>query len=855
VNQMQQYISDHNNESESGLFVKVINLETLSVSTKFHAEQSCSQRSYQYLIPIQWLDDSLDTLEWIRNTAAKTSSETSSITATTTGHQIQMRKTPDSLVKFKKALKLIESRDVTQMSSQISTSAVPSSSSSSAGRFGKLWQKERRPFHNFCDPFLGSGGMANPSNEHVWRSVDRARLSGFIIDDEKDQNEAYVVVEFKGDGFVAQQVRRMVASAVAISNDWVTSEYFKVATRLDVNIETPIAPSGLLYFASPRFHFVDLIRGSTLFESSDRNDNKELWLGSLQSKLMRTRADNLEKERKWVSNLKNAGSNRIGSSLSKIAFDDKLKAELIQQKRRVVIREALSENFSAPPEHYRKTLSLLQDISKKDKWPITSDARSRVIKSPVAALFKASPASTVLSQFQGHLFQCGSFTIINPKTFEGRIPLVNKQFPELVDTIFELEKYHSSEGVRSCLNDISEYGNISTHCTVSRNVEFTPHFQNGKKQERTFSTIVGLGDYTGGDFVVEGKSYNVRYDALQFDGWRQIHSTASDTLGEKFSLTWFTPEMREDQPNGDTCFEDRQAKALVESHSRALPSYAPLKFRRNSTDALVINEILEIECCTYELTQRTWLSISEQTNDRQEHQNGFSLKGHKAVLDIGAHIGVFCRYALSVGCEKVIAYEPELENLKLLRHNLQPLHLHDWKNDDQIMIYDYAVAHGEPGIQNFVNARNRTDGSLNTWRHSLEKHSNYVDKKEKSLTSKDQDSSLSRSQVNTIPLFGRNGALQPGITFVKMDCEGAELDILLSQECSHKSNWLDVKNLVFEWSFTKERRVDQLHVAVKNLESAGFTVIYEGKGSWWDTEINCMWPYHSDLVVFAKMKI
>jgi FkbM family methyltransferase len=230
------------------------------------------------------------------------------------------------------------------------------------------------------------------------------------------------------------------------------------------------------------------------------------------------------------------------------------------------------------------------------------------------------------------------------------------------------------------------------------------------------------------------------------------------------------------------------------------------------------------------------------------------LKGHEVVLDIGAHIGVFCRYALSVGCKGIIAYEPESENLKLLETNLLRSDTADLKSEGGVTIHQCAVAHGELGMKNFVNARNRTDGSLNTWRHSLEKYSQYVDKKGTRLPSMGQESLLARSKVQTVPFFGKGGALVPGITFVKMDCEGAEVDILLSPESSHSSNWLDTKNLVFEWSFSKERRVQMFHKAIHNLESAGFNVAYEGQGSWWDTESNCMWPYHSDLVIFAMRK-
>jgi hypothetical protein len=41
-------------------------------------------------------------------------------------------------------------------------------------------------------------------------------------------------------------------------------------------------------------------------------------------------------------------------------------------------------------------------------------------------------------------------------------------------------------------------------------------------------------------------------------------------------------------------------------------------------------------------------------------------------------------------------------------------------------------------------------------------------------------------------------------------------------------------------------------LAIQNLKSAGFRVAYQGRGSWWDEEINGLWPYHSDLVVYAR---
>jgi hypothetical protein len=49
-----------------------------------------------------------------------------------------------------------------------------------------------------------------------------------------------------------------------------------------------------------------------------------------------------------------------------------------------------------------------------------------------------------------------------------------------------------------------------------------------------------LGDYSGGELVVEGEPSDIRYKTLQFDGWRQRHWTLPFE-GERFSLVWFTP--------------------------------------------------------------------------------------------------------------------------------------------------------------------------------------------------------------------------------------------------------------------------------------------------------------------------
>jgi FkbM family methyltransferase len=825
-------------------YIQVTQVEFLPVSTKFHAEKSCSQRAYQYLVPIKWIDASEETIEWVRQKVVQESSEG--------GHQGKQGSTPASLIRFKDALRLAESRDISEDSS--------SSLISSPGRFGKLWQKERRAWHNFCDQSLG--GMASPSNEPVWRSVDRSRLSGFIVNS-NNNDEALVVVEFKGDGFVTGQIRRILGTAIAITNNWLPSEFFDIATRSDVCIEAPVAPPGRTYFSIARFHFVELIKGSILFENS--HTESERWLQLLQRRLLKERFIHEEEEKDWIKTLEENICPRIHTQLQKISSDDEFRRkQRIQENQKTLSDEVLNNHvdYSREPKCYEKTLSQLRDVCENRKWPMTSAARSRLIRSPITKCDAEPIESTrtpgtirsgTASNFQGYLSQCGSFTVTNPKLHHGRPALGNNLFPGLVDAIFELEtelatdEILSAEGMKRTFN---ERRKGSTHCAVNRNAEFTPHVDSGKGQGQSLSMIVGLGDFSGGGLFVEGASYDVRYKPLQFDGWKQIHSTEPFS-GERYSLVWFTPEKREEHTEkGELSVEDSEAKVLVDVHTSKLPFYSKLKFRQNSTDALVIKEILDIEqgCC-YELSSTTWFNRTNESSMKRD--SAFSLNGHEKVLDIGAHIGVFSRYALSVGCTEIIAYEPEAKNFDFLEDNLKLPSMEELDLNPTVTIHKCAVCHGKSGMKKLVHARNRNDGSLNTWRHSLEDYSQYVDKIDAKMPSEAQNAILDRSQVSTVPFFGLDGALEPSVTFVKMDCEGAEIDILLSTEASIESSWLDVRNLVFEWSFTKERRIEKFHEVVNNLSSAGFTVVYEGKGSWWDTGSNMMWPYHKDLLIFA----
>jgi hypothetical protein len=52
------------------------------------------------------------------------------------------------------------------------------------------------------------------------------------------------------------------------------------------------------------------------------------------------------------------------------------------------------------------------------------------------------------------------------------------------------------------------------------------------------SLIVGLGDYSGGDLIVSGKAYSIKYKPTIFNGSIHPHKTAN-FKGERYSLVFF----------------------------------------------------------------------------------------------------------------------------------------------------------------------------------------------------------------------------------------------------------------------------------------------------------------------------
>ena len=53
---------------------------------------------------------------------------------------------------------------------------------------------------------------------------------------------------------------------------------------------------------------------------------------------------------------------------------------------------------------------------------------------------------------------------------------------------------------------------------MCRHAQFLPHRDSGAGSGQSTSLIVGLGDYIGGELVLETVAHDIRYKPLEFDG-------------------------------------------------------------------------------------------------------------------------------------------------------------------------------------------------------------------------------------------------------------------------------------------------------------------------------------------------
>ncbi len=133
---------------------------------------------------------------------------------------------------------------------------------------------------------------------------------------------------------------------------------------------------------------------------------------------------------------------------------------------------------------------------------------------------------------------------------------------------------------------------------------------------------------------------------------------------------------------------------------------------------------------------------------------GWMLKNNKdlVIMDIGAHVGSFAVYSGVYGYKKLYCYEPAPCNFELLKENTKDL------KDIELINSALSISETNTEIEFYLPTSGKNMGIC----------SSYVKRGRHEIS------------VNTINFKDELERIQPDI--IKMDCEGAEYDLLLNTE-------------------------------------------------------------------------
>ena len=408
----------------------------------------------------------------------------------------------------------------------------------------KTWRASQR-WHNFAPSVTSADGdrdgarAAVPSDAACQHIVDRFWLQGRpIVWRAAVGGRPYVRLQVNADALLEGQLEAMVGTAVCVWRGWLPREFPAVALDPTVVLRTPALPAGLGYLRRARFDWE--APKQALFRRQRAPPTEER-LAAFEAALVERIASSpvateavtqawLEESERHTCPAILRTAERLGLHLGLAERLGSVAAPLAasgSQTARVAAAdehgdEPLTTALTDAPAVYADVLRLLRLADRSGQWPSTSLARARIL--------------SVEDPNTG-----GSFSLLAPgKAREGEhgckegtttwhaTTRGNALFEELVHATFELE--------RALLPDRPP----STRVAVNRRALFRPHTDAGSGFGQSTSLIVGLGDYSGGELVVEGEPSDIRYKPLQFDGWRQRHWTLPFE-GERFSLVWFTP--------------------------------------------------------------------------------------------------------------------------------------------------------------------------------------------------------------------------------------------------------------------------------------------------------------------------
>ena len=455
----------------------------------------------------------------------------------------------------------------------------------------------RKRFHNFTTKVLAHDYLAYRRLDRIYhratlRFPNECRNSQeSVVTAETGDSTPFMVLSLTGDLFLTGQVCRVIGLILAIANGVIDSDIVDCVFDEDYPhlIPTPPAPvigmvAGVAFYTSWEGKTKSILsprvcdrynqgwnQQGTLYRSAEWQNTvyqeiarrwlqpgfdestglpkaSQEWYNEVLLPWAKRAKIHLEDYRRWsdTHNRDSVTTKTEGSLLTKLSeplMDGAL-------PRTQVLTSPLESVEPSVPQPFVRVLQLLRDADTSGLWPSTSLNRQLVMVSTLEMernrnSEQSKPDSLALlrvkakgnkeerlsaySYLEGEGGASGSFSVGSMPDDRNKQPKGNALFPELVKAAFELE-------LALCPDR-----EPSSTIAINRNAQFRPHTDNGAGAGQSTSLIVGLGTYAGGELMVEGEKHDIRYKALEFNGWTQRHWTMPFS-GERYSLVWFTPK-------------------------------------------------------------------------------------------------------------------------------------------------------------------------------------------------------------------------------------------------------------------------------------------------------------------------
>lgn len=519
---------------------------------KFNAEMDISHRRNEYLLPVDFLFNGKGTRKLFEQSFPTFLSSQDNRRGDRPSPE-----TLDYLVTMKKTMKLlccqIEDLDLTDVA------AVMEKDFSDKKR--KRQQKKRntkersttkkvlrrKRFHNFTPRVMAHEYLA-------FRRLDRIYHRGTFI----EEGKTFFALSLTGDLFLQGQCCRVLGLLVAIMRGLISEDiidcifdeqYLHLVPAPELPPFALVGRDASYMSWEGKAKLIMTARKTQQYPDGFNNDTvlhrvaewEKVAYQSIMKAWLRTGMDEdgrLNAERTWTEEVLEPWATKAQQQLEDYRQWKFTQASLGAPVPQIASLDSIDTNV---PEVYQKVLYRLREANASGLWPSTTPKRQLVMvatkadneKSVSLAMAHVKAKFNKDERLSAYVFEegqggaSGSFSV---GAFPGEMqPKGNELFPELMKAAFDLE--------RALLPDREPSSTIA----INRNAQFRPHTDSGAGAGQSTSLIVGLGNYSGGELVVEGVQKDIRYKAIEFNGWTQRHWTMP-FQGERYSLVWFTPK-------------------------------------------------------------------------------------------------------------------------------------------------------------------------------------------------------------------------------------------------------------------------------------------------------------------------